>query len=234
MKLDIKYLKALSESKELQAVEWYKCKNDPYYWLTTWAKTLDTHDPEDPKKTFPEKEYIKILVEQWLNSTVLCVPKTRQMMVSWIFVALNLWDVQFHRARLSFFQSKKADDANDLVKRAKTIWDNEPQFMKNYYDKTGEVIPLTVNPQNNGSSVYNLMSFPQIDSEIRGIPEGGDQIRAQTASSVLADEFAFQPEAKSSFMAAKPTISCKGRFTMVSTPEDNTFFQDCVFDLLEM
>lgn len=231
--VDIKYLKKLSESKELQALEWYRCKNDPFYWMITWAKTLDTHDPEDPKKTFPDKEYIKRLVDLWLASVVMCVPKSRQMMVSWIFVALNLWDVQFHKARLSLFQSKKADDANDLVRRAKTIWDNEPDFLKKYYDKS-EVIPLVVNPQNGGGAVYNLMTFPQIDSEIRGIPEGGEQIRSQTASSVLSDEMAFQPEAKSAFIAAKPSISSKGRFTMISTPEDNTFFQDAVQDSLEM
>jgi hypothetical protein len=43
---DAKYLKRLLESPELQKIEWYLCKEDPYYWLTHWARTLDTHYEE--------------------------------------------------------------------------------------------------------------------------------------------------------------------------------------------
>jgi hypothetical protein len=45
---------------------------------------------------------------------------------------------------------------------------------------------------------------------------------------------AFQPEAEDAFTAAKPTISSKGRFTGVSTAEDNTFFEEMVFDKIEV
>jgi hypothetical protein len=68
-------------------------------------------------------------------------------MLSWLIVALYLWDTQFHKARLTAFQSKMADDADYLVKRVKTIWDNEPDFLKRYY--TGnKYINLVANPQN--------------------------------------------------------------------------------------
>jgi len=78
------------------------------------------------------------------------------------------------------------------------------------------------------------MVFPEIKSEIRGIPEGGDVIRMQTASGIFADEVAFQPEARNAFTAAKPTLSSKGRYTGVSTAEDNTWFEEAVFDLLDI
>ena len=55
------------------------------------------------------------------------------MMLSWLIVALFLWDTQFHRARFTAFQSKMADDADYLVKRVRTIWENEPDFMKRFY-----------------------------------------------------------------------------------------------------
>jgi len=45
-----------------------------------------------------------------------------------------LWDTQFHRARFTCFQSKREEDADELVKRLKTIWDNEPSFLKRYYE----------------------------------------------------------------------------------------------------
>jgi hypothetical protein len=188
---------------------------------------------DDPIMPFPDKEYIRIIVNTWLNENLIAIPKSRQMMLSWLTVALFLWDTQFHKGRLTFFQSKKADDANDLVKRAKFIYDNEPSFLKRYYDD-GSFKDLSCNPQNQGNGVYNLMTFPDIHSEIRGIPEGGDVIRMHTCSGILADESAYQPEAKAAFTAAKPTISSKGRFTAVSTALDGTFFEDIVFDKLDV
>ncbi len=154
------------------------------------------------------------------------------MMMSWLFTTLYLWDTQFHHGKLTFFQSKKADDADDLVKRAKFVYDHEPRFLKRYLEG-GVFKDLHVNPQHNGQHTQGKMMFPEINSEIRGIPEGGDVIRMHTASGILSDEMAFQPEAKSAYTAAKPTISSKGRFTGVSTAEDNTFFEDMVFDQIE-
>lgn len=230
---NVEFLQKLHNEPRLQALEWSQCKDDPYYWLTTWAFTLDVHDKDSPIKPFPQKDYLKFIVDAWVKHPLLLVPKSRQMMLSWIMVGLYLWDTQFHKGRLTFFQSKKADDANDLVKRAKLIWDNEPSFLKKYYED-GKFKDLRCNPQNQGQHVYNSLTFPDIHSEIRGIPEGGDVIRMHTASGILSDEMAFQPEAKSAYTAAKPTISSKGRFTGVSTAEDNTFFEDLVFDRIEV
>lgn len=231
--MNVEYLQKVSKSKELQDIEWWNCYNDPYYFLTNWAFTLDVHDREQSIKPFPDKTYIKVLVDIWLKHKLLLVPKSRQMMMSWLFTTLYLWDTQFYHGKLTFFQSKKADDADDLVKRAKFVWDHEPNFLKRYYLE-GKFHNLNVNPQHNGQHTQNKMTFPEINSEIRGIPEGGDVIRMHTASGILADEMAFQPEAKSAYTAAKPTISSKGRFTGVSTAEDGTFFEDMVMDQIEV
>lgn len=230
---DVKYLQKVLKSPELQDIEWWNCHDDPYYFMTHWAKTLDVHDREQSIKMFPEKEHLKILVEVWLKEYLLLIPKSRQMMMSWLFTTLYLWDTQFHAGRLTFFQSKKEEDADDLVKRAKFVWDNEPKFLKRYY-LGGKFHNLKINPQHNGQHTYCKMNFPEINSEIRGIPQGGDVIRMHTASGILSDEMAFQPEAKAAYTAAKPTLSANGRFTGVSTAEDNTFFEDMCFDSVEM
>lgn len=230
---NVEYLKKLKEDPKLQDIEWWLCHDDPYYFLTNWAYTLDVHDPDNPLKPFPEKEYLKVLTEIWLKEPLLLVPKSRQMMMSWIFTSLYLWDTQFHHGRLTFFQSKKAEDADDLVKRAKHVWDQEPKFLKRYFEN-GRFYELKANPQHKGLHTEGKLTLPQIHSEIRGIPEGGDVIRMHTASGILSDEMAFQPAAAAAYTAAKPTISSKGRFTGVSTAEDGTFFEDLVFDRLEV
>ena len=45
---------------------------------------------------------------------------------------------------------------------------------------------------------------------------------------------AFQPESSDAYTAAKPTLSSIGRFTGVSTAEDSTFFDDMVYDLIDI
>ena len=217
----------------LRDLEWDKCRKDPYHWLTHWAFTLDVHDKDTPKKPFPDKEHLRLIVDKWLKYNILLIPKSRQMMMSWIFTGLYLWDAQFHQGRLTFFQSKKSDDANDLVKRAKLIWDNEPEFLKRYY-RDGKFHKLTCNPQNQGNHVYCLLTFPDIQTEIRGVPEGGDVVRSHTLSGMLSDESAFQPEMAGAYTALKPTLSSGGRLTCVSTAEDNTWFEEAVFDRLVM
>jgi len=231
--MKLEYLQQVLQDPKLQAVEWFNCHDDPYYFMTNWAYTLDVHDRKDPVKLFPKKEYLRIIVDIWLKEPLLLIPKSRQMMVSWIFTCLYLWDTQFHRGRLSFFQSKKEDDADDLVKRAKFIWDHEPKFLKTYWD-SGEFTELKCNEHNQGMHTRCRMIFPAIHSEIRGVAQGGEIIRMHTASGILEDEMAFQPEAKASYTAAKPTISSMGKFTGVSTAEDNTFFEDMVFDKVEI
>jgi len=231
--MKLEYLQKVLQDPKLQAIEWWNCHDEPYYFLTNWAYTLDVHDRENPVKLFPKKKYIENLVEIWLKEPLLLIPKSRQMMVSWLFTSLYLWDTQFHRGRLTFFQSKKEEDADDLVKRAKFVWDHEPKFLKTYYED-GRFKELKCNPQNQGQHTYCRMAFPDIHSEIRGIAQGGEIIRMHTASGILEDEMAFQPEAKAAYTAAKPTISSKGRFTGVSTAEDATFFEEMVFDRIEV
>ena len=230
--IDVEFLHKVSQSKELQDIEWMNCQQDPYYYLTTWAFTLDVHDKEDTIKPFPKSAHLKLLVDTWMEDRLMFVPKSRQMMMSWLFTSLYGWDTQFNPGRLTFFQSKKAEDADDLVKRAKFVYDHQPKFLKRYMEG-GVFKDLHVNPQHSGQHTQGKMTFPEINSEIRGIPEGGDVIRMHTASGILSDEMAFQPEAKPAYTAAKPTISSKGRFTAVSTAEDNTFFEDMCFDNIE-
>ena len=41
--------------------EYWKCKNDPVYFIMTYCYTHDPHDRHNPFKLLPDKEYIKDL-----------------------------------------------------------------------------------------------------------------------------------------------------------------------------
>jgi len=55
------------------------------------------------------------------------------MMLSWTVIALFLHLVQFNEAKMVAFQSKDKDSADYLIKRLRTIWENQPSFLRKYY-----------------------------------------------------------------------------------------------------
>lgn len=194
-------------------MEYELCRKDPWHWLTHWVFTIDEHDRKTPIKQFPRKEYLKRLVSLWLENDKLLVAKSRQMLATWTFVALYLHDTQFNVGRLNFFVSKKEEDADALVSRAWFIYEQQPDFLKPY----------------KGDRSFCKIEFPELHSKIRGVPQGGDQLRMHTASGVFSDEMAFQSEAEDSYTAAKPTIEGGGRFTGVSSAYPS-FFEELYKD----
>lgn len=132
------------------------------------------------------------------------------MLMTWLWTALNLHEVQFNEGRYNFFQSKKEDDANALVDRAKFIYHHQPDFLKQPAEET-----------------YCKFKFPVKNSQIIGIPQGGDQIRMHTASRIFSDEMAFQPEAENAFTAARPCIEGGGTFNGVSSANPGFFADLC-------
>jgi len=131
------YSGELRHDLKLQGIEKEKCRKSPEYWLwgnrdTTFGYvfTLDPHDEEHPIKRFPDKPYLRYLVKRWLEEPLLLLPKSRQIMASWLFTALYLHDAQFKSGRYNYFQSKKEDDSDYLVReRAGFMLENQPSFL---------------------------------------------------------------------------------------------------------
>lgn len=195
----------------LQDIEYVLCEKDPVYFLTNYAYTLDQHDALFPMKRFPDKEYVREYVRMWRENDLLLVLKSRQIMASWLSMGMLLWEVQFNKGRFCFAQSKKEDDADALVERAYQMYLQEPAWIRRKEAKYS----------------YCTLRFPENSSMIKGIPQGGDQIRMHTASIIFMDEMAFQDEAERSLVAAKPTIDGGGKFVGISTAEPG-FFQTLV------
>lgn len=180
----------------------------PWNWIQETVYTKDEHDLYNPIKKFPDKAYLEKICNLWLNEPLLLIPKSRQLLMTWLFCACYLWDVLFNEGRLIFFQSKKEEDADRLVQRADFIYKHEPDWVQMLFP---------------AAYTFCHLKIPQGHCEIWGVPQGGDQIRSHTASGIFSDEMGFQTEAESAYTGALPTIKHGGRFTGVSSANPGFF-----------
>lgn len=196
-------------------------KTNPWLFLIHAVYTQDAVDAKTPIKLFPDKEYLELFCWCWQKYPLLAVPKTRRMTMSWVTISLYVWDTIFHQGRFNGFVSKKEDDANELVLRAKFILDNIKE----------EMIPRELIPEYN--SKFNVLDFPSIKSKIQGFPQGADQLRQFTFSGIFGDESAFWDQAQEFYSASFPTIDGGGRMTLVSSPAPG-FFKRLCFDAMDL
>lgn len=206
------------ESKRLSAI------TDPNNFIFKYCYTLDPHDKENPIKLMPNKEYLRYLVQSWLAEDLVLLVKSRQMMATWLFVALHLWEAMTKQGRVIFFVSKKEADAGfdsplSLLSRAWFIYERLPEELKSYGHKT-------LSPPK--------IVFPRLNSVIHGMSQDSDGLRTYTASNIFADELAFQERSEESYAAMKPTIDGGGKFVGVSTPNGKrNLFYKLVHDVQE-
>lgn len=199
--------------------DYIRYRNNPWDFLIECVYTLDAVSKDEPKRLFPNKDYLRLYTMLWLRYSRLLCPKTRRMTMSWATIGLYTWEAIFHRGRFTAFVSKKEDDANELVKRAEFIVKNlDKRFPK-------ELIP-------NIRAKFNLLEFIDTESKIQGFPQGADQLRQFTFSGIFGDESAFWEQAKEFYAASLPTLDGGGKMTLVSSPAPG-FFKNLVFDCLD-
>jgi len=179
--------------------------------------------PVNPIRPFPIKPYFKPLIDTWMSKQLILVPKSRDMMATWLYLALYSWDTFFHRARQNFIQSETAPKTKDLIKRAFVMWKNQPKFLK-------EINPATYTA---GALNAGVITLDEYDSEMVGFPQGEGQVRQYHPSGMFTDETAFHPNAGETFAAIKPAIMAGGRYTGVSSAFPG-WFQLGAEDNLEM
>jgi len=200
---------------------WEIARTDPLDFLRYFVTTCDQHDQEHPIKPFPwERRHVQFIVRLWEHNPKLVIAKSRQMLMTWLFTALALWDAMFHSGRLIMLQSKREEDAigdpvtgDGLLGRAKFILEHlpAPRLM-------GRV-----------KMIYNRIEFLDNNSTLWAIPQGAAIIRQRTASGVLSDECGFQDEFSDAYVAAQPCIRGGGWFVALSTANPG-FFQHLFLD----
>lgn len=222
-----------------------KCRRNAHTFVfAAGLMTKDEHDTLNPCKPMPDEPYLRVLLDnclvsgrflkperakyaidagfshKWLEnlyeSQILMIEKSRQMMVSWTLCAFALWRAKFHDNQLILVQSKKEDDAFNMVFVGKEAFYARISFLETNLPHALRTLSF---PRN---ASQGRLYFPT-GSQIWGIPQGGDIIRSNTPSLIIDDEAAFQDEFDKSYTAALPAIKGGGQLICCSSAEPSAF-----------
>jgi len=186
--------------------EFWKCALSPSYFAQNYCYTLNIEKNEI--SLFPEYDYLTSFLEENINPHNEHIEKSRQMMISWAFMALFLHDITFKENAADFITSRKeilVDDGgsqstpNSLLGRIRFIWERLPSFLK---------MPLEF--------TYLKINNPQLNSFILGESSNPNAGRSGTWYRALMDEAALIP--KSEVVFSSIIQACKNGTYMNSTP----------------
>lgn len=133
--------------------------------------------------------------------------KARQLGISWLVIAYALWLCLFHANKLVMVFSKDQDSANEMIRRAKGIYNRLARK------------PVAL-------SVDNVTTIGWANgSRIKSFAATEDAGSSYTASLTIIDEFAKMRYADELYTSVKPTIADGGKMIILSTArgEGNPF-----------
>jgi hypothetical protein len=181
--------------------------------------TKDEHDIDRPIKPFPRKPYIPYILRKFTDSrvSIIFIAKSRQIMLTWLCCVYALWLAKTYPHRLIFVQSKKEEDAANLVFNGGRTGKNWDAARISFIEKH---LPAWL--QDDVEPAFGKLLFPN-GSKIWGIPEGADMIRSYTPSLVISDEAAFQPCFGEAYTAMLPVAKQGGQLIAISSANPGPF-----------
>lgn len=186
--------------------EYWRCYESPAHFATNYCYTLDIETSEE--RLFPDYPYIREFLEENKYPHNEHIEKSRQMIVSWAFMALFLHDITFKNNIANFITSRKealVDDGgsestpHSLMGRIRFMWERLPEWLK---------MPLDIS--------YLRIKNPVTQSFIIGESSNPNAGRSGTWYRALMDEAALIPRSDSVFSSIKQ--ACKNGLYMNSTP----------------
>jgi len=170
---------------------------------TGWFLTRDEDQPDQPPRPLPDKPYLRYLLREYTKYRRVLVPKSRQILVTWSWVAYALALCLLRQHLLIIYQTKREEDSVGFMNRVHFMYRHFPDWLR---DTRPAVLDNT-----------SKIEFPKTDNRFWGIPQGADIIRSNTVSLFLADEVNFQPNAKASLRAAMPSVGRNGQAIWASS-----------------
>lgn len=154
----------------------------------------------------------KLLLEQMLTRKYLIVLKGRQLGVSWLAALTAVWTANFYPNSSVLLISKGQDEADKLLTKCAFIFMNMPSYMRAALMKRNNSELLLGFDWDNDLRTYRQTST------ITALPATQDAGRSETATLVIADEWAYHDNAEKNFVSIQPTIDAgNARFIAIST-----------------
>lgn len=147
----------------------------------------------------------------WMLERLVVTLKARQLGVSWLAAIFALWTAMFRPGQSVLLLSRNQADADKLLDKVAFVFERLPEWLK------PEAVVLE-----------RSIRFPVLGSEIESMPASRGVGRSRTASLVILDEWAFQPWARTIFLALKAVVD-KGRLLGISTANGQGALHTAVF-----
>jgi hypothetical protein len=166
------------------------------------------------------KPYLVTVAREWQQAEILPIEKSRHVLLSWEMVLLHLHLTMTRAGTAVGFQSLNLTKANELVERAAIIYRALPVEAQRYG-------PLSDSTKARARNIEGLIEFPEINSKLFAMPNGGAQVRMYTFTALFQDEAQFwepDDDYQESYYAALPAVKGGGRLTAVSTINDEGRF----------
>jgi hypothetical protein len=194
---------------------------DEYYATHLWefctemVRTVDEID--GLVKPFPNKPYLEELCRAWQTYDLLGVMKSRRMFATWALCTFNYHLARFRPNSMIAMAARKEgktehEGSNKLVTRCWQV-----------HEHLSPGLPACAVVRKTSS-----LTFPN-GSVILSVGQGTDQLREQTLTSAVFDEFAFWEWAYESWKGAKPTAEGGGKIAVLSTAGPG-LFERLMFD----
>jgi len=191
------------EDRGILGVEWRLCSKSFTRFLG-YCKIVEAPAPGQTSSgiiEFQITDHIKTFIHALLNRKLISVLKSRQIWISTTLSAYILWYALFHVGANVLLFSKGQLEARELLGKAKRIFNQLPEFLKQKPD-----------PES-----FEEMGFPTMKSTIRALPSTTSAGIGFTASIIVCDEHAEHEYAEENYVSAKPTIDRGGQFISVFT-----------------
>ena len=214
-------------SDELQRVakSTYRYTMDRFAFLVECCYTRDEVAPEDQRiKLIPPKEYIRLMVQDWRTYPKIAFPKSRRMIVTWTYLALDLSEALFSRGSSVFVVSDDLEKSGLLLSRIEFMYEHLPT------DKFP--IKPTMDVIHGVKGLPVLLTFPSMGSSIKALSQNPDDLRQEGATLIHIEEFSIWKWPELSWQAIVPTTLGGGRIVMVGNARNGTMFERVVKDQL--
>jgi len=213
-------LRRAAKDRQLQAREQVRCERSPWYFLVNYFVTEDQWWREkgwkSPHRTLPPKRYLQTLAHYLWAERFVVIPKSRQMMVTWLVAGYILGDAMFTGGRLYMFQSQDEAQAVAVLR----------DRLMGAYDRLTEFAPWLATPVVRRADTYVRFANGSV---LRAVAHGAHQLQSHTPSWWIADEFQLHEDAAESYGYA---LACCERITCIGSADFGFMYEELLQDRL--